>query len=239
MLRRLNQLREGLGNFCLWSWYRLRGKSYSEYYARRMDRIVRRNPAWGLNLNREFQLDYLKAKGFLPHHRLLDYGCGALSAGIHFIGYLDADRYVGVDISRAVLEEGLRRVASAGLEAKGPRVHHIDQGNMDAVPSETFDYLWAQSVVTHMPLPAIELMLRQLRTFMHAESKFYFTFARSEQDPRHSQWKDWWYDLATIEAVVRGQGFQMNVQTDWVHPDDHLGGDTMVCAQLDVSAAKA
>ena len=132
MLRRLNQLREGLGNFCLWSWYRLRGKSYSEYYARRMDRIVRRNPAWGLNLNREFQLDYLKAKGFLPHHRLLDYGCGALSAGIHFIGYLDADRYVGVDISRAVLEEGLRRVASAGLEAKGPRVHHIDQGNMDA-----------------------------------------------------------------------------------------------------------
>jgi hypothetical protein len=46
------------------------------------------------------QFDYFVSQGLVPHHRLLDLGCGSLRGGVHFIAYLDPDRYSGVDRSR-------------------------------------------------------------------------------------------------------------------------------------------
>ena len=38
-------------------YFRIRGKSYSDYYSSRMNRIVTENPNWGLNLGKEFHLN--------------------------------------------------------------------------------------------------------------------------------------------------------------------------------------
>lgn len=102
------------------------GSSYSEYYADHMNRIVARNPNWGLNLNRIFQFEYLKTHGLTPQSNLLDYGCGALAAGIHFVGFLEPGKYVGLDISKAVLCEGTRRLAHAGLSDRKPSLHLLN-----------------------------------------------------------------------------------------------------------------
>ena len=57
----------------LW-WYTkhlFKGTSYAEYYADRMNHIVTRNPDWGLNLDRRFQLDYLRKHGLTSSSSLL------------------------------------------------------------------------------------------------------------------------------------------------------------------------
>jgi len=112
------------------------GTSYAEYYADRMNRIFTRNPDWVLNLNRRFQLEYLKARGLVPQSTLLDHVCAALAAGIHFIGYLDPLKYVGLDISREVLREGERRLDRIGLTSRQPNLHLLDGG--ESLPRHAF-----------------------------------------------------------------------------------------------------
>jgi cyclopropane fatty-acyl-phospholipid synthase-like methyltransferase len=51
----------------------------------------------------KFQLDFLLRQGLRKDDVLLDLGCGCLRGGIHFIRYLAADKYLGMDISAEVV----------------------------------------------------------------------------------------------------------------------------------------
>ena len=213
----------------LW-WYakhRVKGTSYAEYYADRMNRIVTRNPDWGLNLNKRFQLDYLQAHGLTPGSTLLDYGCGALAAGIRFIGYLEPGRYVGLDISAEVLREGERRLERATLADRRPALHLLD-GPLEAVLGERrFDFLWAQSVLTHMPPEDILALLRDIRRHMHDGSQLFTTFAHTTGKPGQKQFKDWYYNREFFIDAAATHGFHVEFMSDWNHPDDPAGNDMM------------
>jgi len=221
---RLGYMRDGL----FYLMHRLTGSSYREYYADRMDQIVRRNPRWGLNLNKKFQLDYLKAHGLRPESSLLDYGCGALAAGVHFIEYLQPGKYVGVDISAEVLAEGGRRLARNDLLAKRSELHRIESGLLAVLGNRRFDVIWAQSVFTHMPPEDIHNLLRDIRRHMHAESCFYATFARTDGDTHQMRFKDWYYNVDFFRREASLFDLRMEIMPDWKHPDDCTGSDTLI-----------
>ena len=211
-------------------WYArhmVRGTSYAEYYADRMDRIVTRNPDWGLNLNKLFQLEYLKTRDLTPQSTLLDYGCGALAAGIHFIGYLESGKYVGLDISWEVLREGGRRLERTGLTGQLPNLYLFD-GDLAAILGERqFDFLWAQSVLTHMPPEDILALLRDVRCHMHGSSQLFTTFAHTAGKPRQKQFKDWYYNREFFIDAAAAHSFDVEFMSDWNHPDDRAGNDMM------------
>ncbi len=50
----------------------------------------------------EVQFEFLVSQGLKPQHRLLDIGCGTLRGGRHFIAYLEAEKYTGIDLSTLV-----------------------------------------------------------------------------------------------------------------------------------------
>ena len=56
---------------------------------------------WGM-----LQFDFLVAQGLKPEHYLLDVGCGPLRAGVHFMAYLEAGHYFGVEKRADLLEAG-------------------------------------------------------------------------------------------------------------------------------------
>lgn len=212
-------------------WYikhKLTGSSYINYYAERMDRIIRRNPNWGLNLNKKFQLDYLKTHGLSVDMKFLDYGCGALAAGIHFIEYLEPSKYLGVDISKQVLDEGERRIQKNGLAVKKPRLHHIPEGSLDALKGERFDIIWAQSVLTHMPPDDIKRLFRNIRCHMNEKTIFYATVARNEEGIRQKRFKDWMYDVEFLRKESGDCGLHLDIMPDWKHPEDPAGKDTLM-----------
>lgn len=208
--------------------HKLRGTSYGAYYADRMNRIIRRNPNWGLNLNKRFQLDYLIAHGLRPDAHMLDYGCGALAAGIHFIDYLAPGKYVGVDISSEVLAEGQRRLVSKGLQNKHAELHRIEPGSVAALAGKRFDLIWAQSVFTHMPPDDIDRLLRDVRPFMHTKTRFYATFARTDGAIHQKRFKDWYYNVDFFRAAAAKFGFDIALMPDWSHPDDCAATDTLI-----------
>src|ERR1700682_2262588 len=68
------------------------------------------------------QFEYLKGRGLRPSHRLLDLGCGALRGGLHFIRYLSAGNYYGIDVNASLIEAGKRELIEAGLVDRKPNL---------------------------------------------------------------------------------------------------------------------
>ena len=122
------------------------------------------------------QLEFLQEQGLKPEHYLLDVGCGPLRGGVHFIAYLEPGHYYGVDRNAKVLETARElELKRYGVEDKNPTLVAMD--NFDfARLGQTFDYMWAQSVFTHLPLNNIIRAVVNAEQALKPGGKFLATF---------------------------------------------------------------
>lgn len=209
-------------------WRRLTGASYADYYAKRMDSIVRRNPNWGLNNDRRFQLEFARNHGLSRGAMMLDYGCGALAAGMLFIDYLDVGCYIGADISAGVIDEGHRRLADSGLSGKGAQLQLIRGTSLEQLRNERFDFVWAQSVLTHMPPEDVRSLFVEVGSLLRSDGVFFATFSRDDKVHEH-QFKDWYYTREHMRSTAEDTGYDLEFVDTWRHPHDPEGRvDTMM-----------
>ena len=93
--------------------------------------------------------DVLRASGLTPQHRVLDFGCGTLRAGVWAIAYLDPDRYFGIDAHWASLEAAaLYEIPLHGLESKRPRLLYDNRFSVSHF-GVRFDRILASSIFFH------------------------------------------------------------------------------------------
>ena len=194
---------------------------YVEFYEQRQDWIIEKDPETFAKTNRIWQFEYLRDRDLPRDATFLDYGCGPAAAGVYFIEYLDAGKYMGVDISRKSIDVGDALIRTRGLLAKQPRLLYTPKGDLSPLEGEQFDIIWAQSVLTHLPPEAIEKVLHRLRPHMHAGSRFYSSISRIENGIVQQQLHNWYQDLAFYEAVSPGAGLKVSVMEGWVHPYQH------------------
>ena len=69
----------------------------------RLERLV--GPIGKWDRLQKFQLSALLKNRHEPHHSLLDVGCDPHQGGIAFIQHLDKNKYVGIDLRDAPLQE--------------------------------------------------------------------------------------------------------------------------------------
>jgi SAM-dependent methyltransferase len=206
------------------------GADYLDAYVRHTDRRVARDPhkAVGGEWERlgRLQFDFLVAEGLAPYHRLLDIGCGTLRGGRHFIRHLEAGNYTGTDISPAALAYAARLVEAEGLVGKRPRLLLSSTRRLDfaELVGESFDFLLAQSVFTHLPPEPIEACFRHLRRVMHRRSVFYFTFWPAEAHARTGH-KTFRQPPAFFAELARRHGFRLE---DRAHAYPHPRGQRML-----------
>lgn len=101
--------------------------------------------------HRQFQIAILKRNGLTQSHHFLELGCGPLTAGIPIIDYLDADRYIGVDIRSSVLDMSWREIGKAKLSKKNPRlICSKCFGDELLSPDQKFDFVYSFSVLYHL-----------------------------------------------------------------------------------------
>jgi SAM-dependent methyltransferase len=127
------------------------------------------------------QFDFLVAQGLGTDDYLLDLGCGVMRGGRHFVRYLDAGHYCGVDIDAEMIEGGERQLAADGLAAKGARLRVTDTFDVDF--GQPFDAAIAQSVFTHLPLNSIWAALANVSANLREGGVFYATFFRGPDGP--------------------------------------------------------
>lgn len=136
----------------------------------------------------QLQFNFMVAQGLKPHHKLLDIGCGSLRGGVHFIQYLDAGNYVGIDVNESLLEAGYEvELAKYGLWERTPRENLICNGDFVVpLPDATFDFAIAQSLFTHVTFNTIRKCFEQVAKVMKIDAPLYATFFELPENARSS-----------------------------------------------------
>ena len=183
----------------------------------------------------KLQLDFLCANGLAPSARLIDIGCGCLRGGIHFVAFLDAGNYYGMDISEKLLDAGYDiELQNRGLQHRLPRTNLVADGEFQfAKFPVTFEMGIAQSLFTHLPADHIRLCLSRLRPSMARDGKLFATFflvptdhpvGASFNHPRGVQTFDhqdpYHYRFAQVERLCEGLPWRPTLVGDWGHPRD-------------------
>ena len=184
----------------------------------------------------KLQFDFLVTQGLRPDHALLDVGCGALRGGMHFVRYLDPDRYVGFDINPERIEAGRTDLTKEGLSGKNAVLRCVDDFDISDL-GRTFDYAIAQSVFTHLPLNPIIRSLVKVRDVLAPTGRFFATFFEApsgaptlnqiehpslpsaprpistyfDRDPFH-------YDVDTLVWAAGKAGLSCESLGEWNHP---------------------
>jgi cyclopropane fatty-acyl-phospholipid synthase-like methyltransferase len=121
------------------------------------------------------QFEFLKGRGLVPSHRLLDLGCGALRGGLHFIRYLDAGNYYGLDVNASLIDAGKRELHEAGLADRQPHLLVNAQFELDRFAT-AFDHALAVSVFSHLPMNHIIACLVRTRQVLRPGARLYASY---------------------------------------------------------------
>lgn len=84
--------------------------------------------------------------------------------------------------------------------------------------SGAFDYIFAQSVFTHLAERHIEQCFANLPRIMDDRSLFYFTF-NDAAEPMRSSFKNFAYPLGFLRAIAEARGFTIeDISERYRHP---------------------
>jgi SAM-dependent methyltransferase len=181
----------------------------------------------------KLQCSFLVERGLLPHHRLLDVGCGAMRGGVHFAAYLNAGCYFGVDISKSLLEKGREELTSAGISDRVPHENILcsDSFSFEDL-KQTFDYAIAQSLFTHLGFNRIRRCLEQICDVLTEDGRFFATFFERSEDvkarvsqrhpPEMITTNDvsdpYHYSAQDLAYACRGLPLEFQYIGEWKHP---------------------
>ena len=165
----------------------------------------------------ERQFEFLVEQGLEPEHQLLDVGCGSLRAGLHFIRYLDAGHYCGIEANDDILRGGHIELRNAGLVEKRPVLIRDEQFGFGAF-QRTFDFALAQSVFTHLPFNPIVRCLREIERVLVPGGRFYATINETDERLGITDKDPFFYEPEIFRWLVEGSRLEFEYIGLWGHP---------------------
>ena len=174
----------------------------------------------------KLQFDFMTANGLTPDSTLLDVGCGTLRGGRLFIRYLNPNRYNGIDISPAAIEYAKTLIRHERLVERHPRllVSYNRDLRFREFADESFDFILAQSVFTHLQQEHIEECFKHIGNIMTPTSSFFFTYNEAGRLEQRTV-KDFSQPFSFFVALAAKHGFLLE---DLSHNYDHPRGQKML-----------
>jgi hypothetical protein len=93
---------------------------------------------------------YLKLAAFSPETKVVDYGCGSLRVGGHFIRYLERGNYFGLDVTTALIDTGKDLIGSEMVSEKTPQFGPIDAASLKRATAFGPDLVISTAVCYHV-----------------------------------------------------------------------------------------
>jgi len=165
------------------------------------------------------QFAHLKAAGLLPHHKLIDVGCGSLRAGRHLIAYLEPEGYCGLEPNKWLIDEGVKHLGLAEVvKAKRPAFAYNADFDL-AVFTIKPDFILAQSILSHTSRAQMRALFRGAAGVSHPGTLFFATYLKGADDYAGTEWiypGPARFRPETVRADAAAAGLDMQ-ELDWEH----------------------
>jgi len=93
---------------------------------------------------------YTKLFGITPDSKVVDYGCGSLRIGAHFIRDLNPGNYFGLDVTTALIETGKEIIGQEMVAEKKPEFGPIDEASLEKAAAFGADLVCSTAVCYHV-----------------------------------------------------------------------------------------
>lgn len=122
--------------------------------------------------------------GLKPYHTCVDYGCGSLRVGQHFIGYLQSEKYLGLDIVSDFYEIGKALIPASIFKEKKPRFSTINPTTIKIVLLQQPDFVFSFAVLKHVSPRELDVFFNRIVNMMSSHTLAVITFNQAEQTIR-------------------------------------------------------
>ena len=121
--------------------------------------------------------EMLKRRGVLPSDKVVDYGCGSLRIGQHFINYLQAGNYFGLDVTDHFYNIGKQLLPAELLTQKSPTLKLIQDKNLREIANYGIDFIFSSGVLIHVPPFELEAYFRNILLLMSSHTEVIVSIA--------------------------------------------------------------
>lgn len=198
------------------------------FYRHLQNQKVRAGEAYqrGLGIGKA-QIEFLERQGLSPSDSLLDIGCGDLRGGRYMIEYLDKGSYTGIDISEEAIKEGWKNLQNWGLAEKNATLLVNNDLRFSEFDKYEFDWVFANSVLTHLSQDLIAELLRNLGRILSEDGKACLSYHHSdEQEVNMTKFIStsnlYKYPFEDLEELANEFGFEATMDAYQEHPADTM-----------------
>ena len=155
------------------------------------------------------QLVVLMNVGLREHHKVLDVGCGSLRGGRFIMQYLLPGNYYGIEPNKWLVEAAIdNEIGQDMIDLKRPRFSANKHMELDGWGVQ-FDYIMAQSIITHAPLAMVRQLMQAVYQVLSPEGTFIATVLEGDKDNQLTEWSypagvQWTSETITELTIAAG-----------------------------------
>lgn len=124
-----------------------------------------------------------------PEHRVVDYGCGSLRIGGHFIRYLAPEHYFGLDVTDGFYKMGQELIGQQMMEEKRPRFAVISGESLAKAQIFQPDIVFSSAVSYHVHPSETDVYYGNLqRLTSKPGARLFFDVSISDVPLRNKSW---------------------------------------------------
>jgi SAM-dependent methyltransferase len=160
----------------------------------------------------DWQKSFLIEQGLRPEHRFLEIGSGTGRLARKIVPYLDDGNYTGVEISDKARDYSVNLGINEGWLLDKNASFRSSVGVSEIV---SYDYLWAFSVLIHLPEVVMRDVFAECAKRMGPQSRFYFSYVPEKVDARTGL-KQFRHTLAAYKDACASAGLSFT-DVPWPH----------------------